>query len=131
MIHFLLPQLERHISGGNALGKAFCDSGFAHAGLADKAGIVLLAAVQNLDHPLNFLRAADHGIQLAVLGPLRQGDAVALQILALGGLAILALILAALCAKGCTTILNAESVDRGYEAVEKELAALGADARRV
>ena len=43
----------------------------------------------------------------------------------------IALILAALCAKGCTTILNAESVDRGYEAVEKELAALGADARRV
>ena len=33
----------------------------------------------------------------------------------------IALILAALCAKGTTTILNAESVDRGYEAVEKEL----------
>ena len=43
----------------------------------------------------------------------------------------IALILAALCAKGHTTILNAESVDRGYEAVEKELAALGADAKRV
>ena len=43
----------------------------------------------------------------------------------------IALILAALCAKGRTTILNAESVDRGYEAVEKELAALGAEARRV
>ncbi len=43
----------------------------------------------------------------------------------------IALILAALCAKGRTTILNAGSVDRGYEAVEKELAALGADAKRV
>ena len=43
----------------------------------------------------------------------------------------IALILAALCAKGRTTILNAGSVDRGYEAVEKELAALGAEARRV
>ena len=42
----------------------------------------------------------------------------------------IALILAALCAKGRTTILNAGSVDRGYEAVEKELAALGAEARR-
>ena len=43
----------------------------------------------------------------------------------------IALILAALCAKGTTTILNAESVDRGYEAVEKGLGALGADVRRV
>ena len=42
----------------------------------------------------------------------------------------IALILAALCAKGRTTILNAGSVDRGYEAVEKELAALGAEVRR-
>ncbi len=42
----------------------------------------------------------------------------------------IALILAALCAKGATTILNAESVDRGYEAVEKELTALGASVRR-
>ncbi len=43
----------------------------------------------------------------------------------------IALILAALCAKGQTTILNAESVDRGYESVEKELAALGADIKRL
>ena len=43
----------------------------------------------------------------------------------------IALILAALCAKGTTTILNAESVDRGYETVEKGLGALGADVRRV
>ena len=43
----------------------------------------------------------------------------------------IALILAALCAKGETSILNAESVDRGYEAVEKELSALGADVRRL
>ena len=42
-----------------------------------------------------------------------------------------ALILAALCAKGKTVILNAESVDRGYEAVEKGLGALGADIRRM
>ncbi|MGN0847937.1 MAG: UDP-N-acetylglucosamine 1-carboxyvinyltransferase [Kiritimatiellia bacterium] len=43
----------------------------------------------------------------------------------------IALILAALCAKGRTTILNAESVDRGYEAVERELGALGAVIRRM
>ena len=43
----------------------------------------------------------------------------------------IALILAALCAKGTTTILNAESVDRGYEAVERELGSLGAGIRRL
>jgi UDP-N-acetylglucosamine 1-carboxyvinyltransferase len=43
----------------------------------------------------------------------------------------MALILAALCAKGKTTILNAGSIDRGYKAVEKELGAIGADIRRI
>ena len=43
----------------------------------------------------------------------------------------IALILAALCARGKTVILNAESVDRGYEAVEAGLGSLGADIRRV
>jgi UDP-N-acetylglucosamine 1-carboxyvinyltransferase len=43
----------------------------------------------------------------------------------------IALILAALSAKGKTTILNAGSVDRGYEAVEKELGGLGADIKRL
>ena len=39
----------------------------------------------------------------------------------------IALILAALAAKGETVILNAGSIDRGYEAVERELRALGAE----
>ena len=43
----------------------------------------------------------------------------------------IALILAALCAKGTTNILNAESIDRGYEAVERELSKLGADIVRI
>jgi UDP-N-acetylglucosamine 1-carboxyvinyltransferase len=43
----------------------------------------------------------------------------------------IALILAALCAKGRNTILNAGSVDRGYKAVDRELGALGADIRRI
>lgn len=42
----------------------------------------------------------------------------------------MALIIAALCARGTTTIHNAESIDRGYEAVEANLRALGADIRR-
>ena len=39
----------------------------------------------------------------------------------------IALVIAALCAKGETRILNAESIDRGYVAVEKSLVALGAN----
>ena len=39
----------------------------------------------------------------------------------------IALVIAALCAKGETAILNVESIDRGYVSVEKELGALGAE----
>ena len=39
----------------------------------------------------------------------------------------IALVIAALCAKGETVILNAESVDRGYVSVETALGALGAN----
>ena len=42
----------------------------------------------------------------------------------------IALVIAALCAKGETTILNAESIDRGYVSVESSLGALGADIAR-
>jgi UDP-N-acetylglucosamine 1-carboxyvinyltransferase len=43
----------------------------------------------------------------------------------------MALLLAALCAKGETQIHNAGSIDRGYEAVEVELRRLGASIERV
>ena len=42
----------------------------------------------------------------------------------------IALVIAALCAKGETTILNAESIDRGYVSVEESLGALGANVVR-
>ena len=42
----------------------------------------------------------------------------------------MALLIAALCAKGISTIDNAESIDRGYERVEEKLRALGADITR-
>ena len=42
----------------------------------------------------------------------------------------IALVIAALCAKGETTILNAESIDRGYVSVETSLGTLGADIAR-
>jgi UDP-N-acetylglucosamine 1-carboxyvinyltransferase len=42
----------------------------------------------------------------------------------------MALLIAALCAKGVSTIGNAESIDRGYEKVEARLRSLGADITR-
>ncbi len=39
----------------------------------------------------------------------------------------MALLLAALCARGESTINNAESIDRGYQAIDRRLRALGAD----
>lgn len=43
----------------------------------------------------------------------------------------IALLIAALAAKGKTKILNAESIDRGYEKVEARLSELGADIQRI
>ncbi len=43
----------------------------------------------------------------------------------------MSLLLAALAAKGKSVIDNAQSIDRGYEHVERQLRALGADIRRV
>ncbi len=43
----------------------------------------------------------------------------------------MSLLLAALCAKGESTIGNAEVIDRGYETVDRELRRLGADIERV
>ena len=42
----------------------------------------------------------------------------------------ISLVIAALAAKGSSSILNAETIDRGYVAVERELAALGAGIER-
>ena len=42
----------------------------------------------------------------------------------------IALVIAALCAKGETTIHNVAAIDRGYVAIEKELSALGASVER-
>ncbi|UCG26203.1 MAG: UDP-N-acetylglucosamine 1-carboxyvinyltransferase [Chloroflexota bacterium] len=42
----------------------------------------------------------------------------------------MAMILAALCARGTSTIHNAQQVERGYEAIEQKLQSLGANIRR-
>ena len=82
-IDLLLPQLERHLALDDSLGQALGDGGLAHARLADQAGIVLLAAVQNLHHALDLLLPANNGVQLALPGTLAQVDAVVIQKFAL------------------------------------------------
>jgi UDP-N-acetylglucosamine 1-carboxyvinyltransferase len=42
----------------------------------------------------------------------------------------MAMVLAALCARGVTTIHNVQQIDRGYERVEEKLKALGAKIER-
>ena len=42
----------------------------------------------------------------------------------------MALLIAALCAKGESTIDTAQTIDRGYERVDEKLQALGADIAR-
>jgi UDP-N-acetylglucosamine 1-carboxyvinyltransferase len=43
----------------------------------------------------------------------------------------MAMILAALCASGTSTIHNIQQIDRGYEQIEQKLQALGANIQRV
>ena len=73
--------LERfgHFARNDALGQAFHDGGLADARFADQHGIVLGAALQHLDRAANLVVAADHGIELAVAGPLGQVHAVFLE----------------------------------------------------
>ena len=96
-VDLLVPQLKGHIPRHDPLGQALGNGGLAYAGFTDEAGVVLLAAVQDLDDPLDLLRPADDRVQLALLGLAVQGDAVALQELPLAvGLALLLLPAAAL-----------------------------------
>ena len=73
-------QLIRDVSHGDALGQALGDCRLADTGFADQAGIVLLPAVQDLDHTFQFLVPADHGVEFAGPGACGQVDAVVVQI---------------------------------------------------
>ena len=81
-VDLLVAQLIRHVALGDALGEALGDGRLADARLTDEAGVVLLAAVQDLHHPLNFFFPADDGIQLALPGPAGKVNAVVIQKLA-------------------------------------------------
>ena len=73
-------QLVRHVSHGDALGQALGNRRLADTGFADQAGIVLLPAVQDLDHTFQFLVPADHGVELSGPGTCGQVDAVVVQV---------------------------------------------------
>ena len=104
-IDLLIQQFIGHLPLGYLLGQALGDGRFAHAGLTDETGVVFLAAVQDLDDPVQLPVTADEPVQLALLRLAGQGDAVAVQKLPLGVLgaglfALLALLLGAALAGG-------------------------------
>ena len=61
-IDLLVLELIGDVALMDFCSQALRDGSFAHAGLTDEAGVVLLPAVQNLDHPLQFLLPANHGV---------------------------------------------------------------------
>ena len=85
-IDLLVLQLGRHLSPGDPLGNALGDGGLAHAGLADQTGVVLLAAGQNLDGPVDLPVPPDDVVQLAGLGLGGQILTVGVQVFAAGRL---------------------------------------------
>ena len=82
-LDLLLPELGGNLPLGDAQGQPLRHSGFAHAGFADEAGIVLGPAGEDLDHPLDLLLPADDGVQLSRPGPAGEVRAVVLDMLAL------------------------------------------------
>ena len=57
-----------HVAIDHPLGEALDDRRLAHAGFAEEHGVVLRAAAEDLDRPLDLLLAADHRVELALLG---------------------------------------------------------------
>ena len=88
--HAPFAQRLGHVVGDDPLGEALDDRGLADAGLADQHGVVLGAPREHLDHAADLLVAADHRVELALLGQLGQVAPEALErALLLLGLALL------------------------------------------
>ena len=64
----LILQPCRHLPLGNALSNALGNGGLANARLTNEAGVVLLAAAQDLDGAVDLPVAADDIIQLPLPG---------------------------------------------------------------
>ena len=61
-----------HVSIGDTQGEAFGNRSLARSRFADKSGIVLGTAGEDLDRPTNFLVSADYRVELAVARRLRE-----------------------------------------------------------
>ena len=68
----LVHKVLGHIAGSNLLRQSLDDGRLAHAGVAQDKWVVLGAARKDLHHALDFLFAANHGIELAVARLLRE-----------------------------------------------------------
>ena len=68
----LVLEALRHLAVHDALREPLDDRGLADARLADQHGIVLGAPLQHLDRAADLVVAADHRIELALLGARRQ-----------------------------------------------------------
>ena len=66
--HAPVAQRLGHVARHDALGEALDDGGLADAGLADQHGVVLGAPGEHLDHAPDLVVAADHRVELALLG---------------------------------------------------------------
>ena len=80
-----------HVAADHHLGQPLDDGRLAHAGLAQEHRVVLLAAAEDLNHPLDLVLAADDRVELPLLGQLGQIAAKTVQ----GGRLALALVAAA------------------------------------
>ena len=74
-----VAQQFRHVARGDFLRQTFDNGRLADAGLAQQHRIVLRAAAQDLDDPLDFVLAADDRVHLAFAGDLGQIAAKGLQ----------------------------------------------------
>ena len=68
----LVHEVLGHVAGSDLLRQALDDGRLAHAGIAQDKRVVLGAARKDLHHALDFLFAANHGIELAVARLLRE-----------------------------------------------------------
>ena len=69
--HAPVAQRLGDVAVDDALGEALDDRRLADAGLADQHRVVLRAAGEDLDHAADLVVAADHRVELVVLGGLR------------------------------------------------------------
>ena len=77
--HALAFQRFGHFAVDDALRQAFDDGRLAHARFADQHGVVLAAALQDLDGAADFIVAADHRVELALACAFRHVQGVFFQ----------------------------------------------------